>query len=210
MEEENGPASVFFEQPINFVRNIKEGRHIVLFYEEPEYAELISFQFIKSGLEYEKVCCYITENDLEIVKKEMTDIGIDVNKFIMNGLLQVHQVLSLNDYNPKNPPANKNGLENTLSSTRLAQTERLVFRYTYDTNTEDQIKSILKWEREYRLKHLKNGTTAFLCTYPVDNIIPVLFDSAGALAKWMNDLLTMYDGVIFARRLWKGVAFNLD
>jgi hypothetical protein len=30
------------------------------------------------------------------------------------------------------------------------------------------------------------------------------------VATWMNDLLEIYDGVIFARRFWKGVAFNLD
>jgi hypothetical protein len=46
--------------------------------------------------------------------------------------------------------------------------------------------------------------------HPVDNIIPTISDSTGAYGKWMNDLLSMYDGVIFARHLWKGVAFNLD
>ena len=34
--------------------------------------------------------------------------------------------------------------------------------------------------------------------------------SVGDYGKWMNDLLELYDGVIFARKSWKGVAFNLD
>jgi hypothetical protein len=38
------------EQPFNFVRKVKHGKHIVLFYEEPEYARMIIFEFIKSGL----------------------------------------------------------------------------------------------------------------------------------------------------------------
>ena len=85
----------------------------------------------------------------------------------------------------------------------------MVFECHYKNNTKQQINSNLKWEREYRLKELKNRTT-LLCTYPVENIIPKLSDSTGAYAKWMSDLLTMYDGVIFVRRFWKGLAFNLD
>ena len=85
-----------------------------------------------------------------------------------------------------------------------------MFRWVNNINTDEQIESTLKWEHEYRLKELKNGKTNLLCGYPVDNIIQVLSDSTGPFARGMNALLTMYDGVIFARRLWKGVAFNLD
>jgi hypothetical protein len=42
-----------------------------------------------------------------------------------------------------------------------------------------------------------------ICTYPVNNIIPTILDS-GNYGKWMNDLLEIYDGVIFARKFWKG------
>ncbi len=208
--EEKALASVFFEQPLNFVHNIKRGRHIVLFYEEAEYAKLISFQFIKSGLEHKKVCCYISEDDLEVVKKEMTDNGIDVNKFIMNGLLYCYEVSSLTDYHQRDLHTDESGLEDTLNFTKLAQTERLVLRYPYNINPRDQIKSILEWEHKYRLKYLKNGTTTLLCAYPVDNIIPIISNSIGTYAKWMNHLLTMYEGVIFARKFLKGVAFNLN
>jgi hypothetical protein len=56
------------------------------------------------------------------------------------------------------------------------------------------------------IKGLK-GT--MMCTYPVNNIILTISDS-GSYGKWMNTLLEIYDGVIFARKFWKGVAFNLD
>jgi hypothetical protein len=45
-----------------------------------------------------------------------------------------------------------------------------------------------------------------ICTYPVHNIIPTISD----YGRWMNELLEIYDGVIFARKFWKGVAFSLD
>jgi hypothetical protein len=46
-----------------------------LFYEELEYAKVISFQFIKSGLEHKKDCRYLSEEDIEAVKREMADAG---------------------------------------------------------------------------------------------------------------------------------------
>ena len=92
------------------------------------------------------------------------------------------------------------------------QEQKLIGRHGKALNIihhPEEIKLNLKWEREYRLK-LKNKTIAVLCTYPVEDIIPKLSDSRGAHAKWTRDLLEIYDGVIFVRRFWRGVAFNLD
>jgi hypothetical protein len=157
------------------------------------------------------MCSYLSDEDVEIVKREMADNGIDVNKFIMNGLLHIYQFPCKINYHPRNTRIKENRLENILSNfTRPGQGDRIVFKSIYKTNTEEEIKSNLRWEREYRLKELKNRTTTLLCTYPVESIIPELSDSTGAHAKWMSELLKIYDGVIFARRFWKGVAFNLD
>jgi len=194
----------FFEQPIDFVRHLREGRHIVLFYEEAEYAKIISFQFIESGIEYKKACSYLSEEDIEITKREMTDSGIDVNKSHVNGLLNIYQVPNVIDYH-----INEDALGQKLSNLGAWQADRLVLKFINKIDTEEQIKSILKWEHEYRLKYLKNGKTSLLCAYPLDNILPAITESTGPHAKWMNDLLTIYDGVVFARRFWKGVAFNL-
>jgi hypothetical protein len=49
-----------------------------------------------------------------------------------------------------------------------------------------------------------------ICTYPVNNILFTISDSIGDFGKWMGSILELYDGVIFARKLWKGLAFALD
>ena len=121
-------------------------------------------------------------------------------------------VTAKTNYHTRNTHIKEHGLTNILSNftdLRPSQGDRIVFKCIYKINTEEEIKSNLKWECEYRLKELKNRTTT-LCTYPVENILSELSDSIGAHAKWMSDLLNMYDGVIFAHRFWKGVAFNLD
>jgi len=197
-----------FEQPIDFVRHLKEDRHIVLFYEEAEYAKVISFQFVKSGIEHKKGCCYLSEDDIEVVKREMIDNGIEL-KSLVNGLLNIYQVPSMPDFHSSNSHINENALKMNLSKLKPWQADRVVLKCIYKISTEEHLNSILKWEREYRLKYLKNGKSSLLCAYPVDNILSIISDSTGAHSQWMNGLLEMYDGVVFARRFWKGVAFNL-
>jgi hypothetical protein len=93
--------SALFEQPLNFVHQVDEGKHIVLFYEELEYAKMISFQFIKNGLVNKKDCSYLSEEEIEAVKREMSDSGIGVDKFTQNHLLHIYQVPSLTDHPPR-------------------------------------------------------------------------------------------------------------
>ena len=100
---------------MNFVDQVKEGKHIVLFYEELEYAKMISFQFIKSGLVHRKDCSYLSEENVEAVEREMADSGIGVNKFNRNDQLHIYQVPSLTDYHPQREGQGK---ENKNSSSK--------------------------------------------------------------------------------------------
>jgi hypothetical protein len=216
-------TSALFQQPLNFVHQIEEGKHIVLFYEELEYAKMISFQFIRNGLSRRKDCSYLSEEEIESVGREMSDSGVDVKKFTKNNQLHIYQVSSLTDYNPRDSPNGQTELigvdwehkaaDDTAilkNPSKIKESDRIVLRCVYNVNTEEHIKSNLKWEHDYRFKNLKDTRTTVVCTYPVNDIIPTISDSIGSYGKWMNTLLELYDGVIFARRFWKGVAFNLD
>ncbi|MBV9179592.1 MAG: MEDS domain-containing protein [Nitrososphaeraceae archaeon] len=215
-------SSALFQQPLNFVHGIEAGKHIVLFYEELEYAKIISFQFIKNGLAHQKDCSYVSEEEEEAVKREMLDNGIDVKKFMQNKQLHIYQVTSLTDYNPGDSPGKIKEREEEAEAqdsiyndailrnlSKAGQPDRIVLRYIYKVNSEEQIKSNLKWEHDYRFKNLKNIGATVVCVYPVNDIIPTISDSTGPFGKWMHDLLEIYDGVIFARRFLKGVAFRL-
>ena len=203
---------------------LNKANTIVLFYEELEYAKMISFQFIKNGLSHRKDCSYLSEEEVQSVKREMTDSGLDVKKFTQNNQLHIYQVSSLTDYHPgdyRNGETELIGVEREQkpatddtallkNPSKISQSDRIVLRCVYKINTQEQIKSNLKWEHDYRFKNLKDTRTTVVCTYPVNDIIPTISDSIGPYGKWMNTLLELYDGVIFARRFWKGVAFNLD
>ena len=175
-----------FEQPFNFVRKVKHGKHIVLFYEEPEYARMILFEFIKSGLNKGEHCIYVSEEDNVAVKREMSDAGINVDQYTKSDLLSIHQIANL---------AAQQIPQVTFE--RLAQItvhpwtkqedkpERIVLRCIFKTDTEEQIKLNLKWENDYRYRDLKGLRDTMICTYPVDNIIPTISDT-GSYGKWME------------------------
>jgi MEDS: MEthanogen/methylotroph, DcmR Sensory domain len=215
--------SSFFEQPLSFVNKVEEGKHIVLFYEELEYAKMISFQFIKDGLIHQKDCSYLSEEEVELVKTEMSDIGIGVNKFTSNNQLHIYQVTSLTDYyhpreemelieDRQKEKRKQAAADNTTilrNPSKIRKSDRIVLRCVYNVDTEEQIKSNLRWEYDFRCKNLKHSGTTLVSSYPINDIISTISDSTGSYGKWMSTLLELYDGAIFARRFWKGVAFNL-
>jgi len=140
------------------------------------------------------------------VKREMSDSGINVHEFIKKNLLLIYQIPNL-----AASPIPQITLEILAQITlhpwtKENQPERVVLRCIFQTDTEEQIRSNLKWEHDYRYRDLKGLRGTMICTYP---IIPTISDS-GDYGRWMNDLLEIYDGVIFARKFWKGVAFSLD
>ena len=201
----------FFEQPLKFVRNVRRGKHIVLFYEEAEYARIILFEFLHSGLIQKERCIYISEEETESVKREMYDAGISIREFLNNGLLLVHQIPNLADYsNIPSPELERLSQFVSDPRTKNGQPDRLVLKCIFKINTQEQIRSNLEWEREYRERNLKRLHGTMICTYPVNNILLTISDSVGDYGRWMNNLLELYDGVIFARKFWKGVAFTLS
>ncbi|HJT48484.1 MAG TPA: MEDS domain-containing protein, partial [Nitrososphaeraceae archaeon] len=194
------------------MHHIEEGKHIVLFYEELEYAKMISFQFIKYGLVNKKDCSYLSEEDVQAIKREMSDSTIDVKKFTQNNQLHIYQVPSLTNYRlgeSRNGEGEQEPARDTAvlsNASKIRKSDRIVLRCVYKINTQEQIKSNLKWEHDYRFKNLKRSGITLVSSYPINDIIPTISDS-GPYGKWMNTLLETYDGVIFARKFWKGVAF---
>jgi hypothetical protein len=203
----------FFKQPLKFVRNVRRGKHIVLFYEEAEYARMLLFEFLNSGLTQKERCSYISEEGTESVKREMYDAGISTHEFLNNGQLLVHQIPNLADH-PHISPLELERLSQLAlqpgTKKNGGQPDRLVLKCIFKINTQQQIRSNLKWERDYRDRDLKRLHGTMICTYPVNNILFTISDSIGDYGKWMGSILELYDGVIFARKLWRGVAFNLD
>ena len=170
---------------------------------------MILFEFIKSGLNKGERCIYVSEEEAEAVKREMSDAGINVDQFTKNDLLSIHEIPNLAAQQIPQITLERLAQITVHPWTKENKPERIVLRCIFKTDTEEQMRLNLKWENDFRYRDLKGLQGTMICTYPVNNIIPTISDS-GSYGKWMNELLEIYDGVIFARKFWKGVAFSLD
>jgi KaiC/GvpD/RAD55 family RecA-like ATPase len=107
---------------------------------------MILFEFIKGGLTQKEQCLYVSEEDNEAVKREMSDGGIKADEFIKNDLLSIHQILNLSS-----PQIYQITLERlsqiTLDPwTKKDQQERVILSCIFKTDTEEQIRLNLKWK----------------------------------------------------------------
>lgn len=172
---------------------------------------MILYEFLKSGLMQNEHCTYISEKDTESVTKEMNDTWTGIKEFLNNKHLLINQIPNLASYSHIPVTALEKLSQLALHPwTKNSQPDRLILKCIFKVSTKQQIKSNLEWERAYHFRDLKQLHGTLICTYPINNILHTITDSVGDYGRWMNNLLELYDGVIFARKRWKGVAFNLD
>jgi hypothetical protein len=61
---------------------LKACNHSAIFYEEPEYARMVEYHFIQTGLQKGEYCVYtIHEDDVQFIENKMADFGIDVEGY---------------------------------------------------------------------------------------------------------------------------------
>ena len=75
-----------------------------------------------------------------------------------------------------------------------------------ETPKDDQTSIKLECRNDTNFSHLPKSS---LITYFVEDFLMTVLAEKGIYSKWMAELLEKYDAVIFARKEWKGVGFNL-
>jgi hypothetical protein len=157
-----------FSRPLDFVKNIDNGKHVVIFYEDIEYARTIILKYIENGLLNSEQCFLISVNeDKKFIEREIqesiNEISskiIDINEYIKYSLLYVGNIFDIYNY------------PNTILRDALPN-------------------------------------CSIICSYPINDILSTIKGESSIYSEWMADLLEIYDAVIYARRYWKGAAFNL-
>lgn len=82
-----------FNQLLDFIDNLDASiKHMVMFYEEPEYAKLVQIRFLNDGLKRGECCVYVAQDDddLTITKADMIEFGIDIDYHMKKELLQFY------------------------------------------------------------------------------------------------------------------------
>jgi hypothetical protein len=176
----------------------KRKHHILLLHEEPEYGRLIEYYFLKIGLEKGERSVYAildTEN-IEAIEREMTDFGINVDKYKRANLLYIPAVP-----NPlEHPNGVMSGIQTALqrSLANIPPPYRLTDRLfsTPINRLESNVtRNILDTERSFHQSFQGQDIAAkYLCSYCVDDIGDLLSDSSG----WTEGMLKSHQGVIYS------------
>jgi hypothetical protein len=67
--------------PMKYLDSLKEKQHIVLLYEDPEYARLLEFRFLKNGLVQGEECIYAMDEDSGSAVLRLLNYGIPLEDF---------------------------------------------------------------------------------------------------------------------------------
>ena len=216
-------------KPLDFVKNISKGKHVVIFYEEAEYQRMIAFKYIEKGLLNKEQCYFITtsKDDIEFVKRDLQEsIGVnndggddkvikDTDNFIKNNLLYIHILPDFFDY--------PYGIENTVKdiakivktsnyqfcstndqiNTPITTTKRVALFCMHKIETMKQIQTNVEWEKKYRNNLLRSflPDCSIICTYQVKDILKTIKGESSLYSEWMANLLKLYDAVVYARAL---------
>lgn len=186
--------------PIKFLGSIENHKHIVMLYEEPELAQTIGFEFIKNGLEKGEHCIYAMTDEIEIVKKNMSDYGIDSEKFLRNNLLHIYKIPDSYDYSKDPILEAKKFWEKIMANT--VPPLRIFSTFTRQIHEKSAIECQIRIE-EFLDSEYETIQGTWICPYNVTNI-----ESENQL-KWIKKLVSSHESVIFVPSIGKGMAFDL-
>jgi hypothetical protein len=159
-----------------------EDTHILLFHEEQEKAEKIEFKFIKTGLNKKQTCFYTTNNP-ERLKDKMIKFGIETNKNIENGLLNIVQI-------PKKFEEYEEMIMSKVESLPQDRKIRVVSTHYFDFNKEKKTESMEEIEQcvDDRFHKIPGN---FICSFHVPSVDKKL------APQFMKNLLDSHHEILF-------------
>jgi hypothetical protein len=208
-------------QVFDFMDNVEElPRHIVMFYEEPEYARMVALRFLKNGLQRGERCTYDMpeqedgqkSDDTSFLEKEMQESGIDTSYYKDKELLFLNSFYEydITDFDSFRKRADEiyNMLLKQFGSESRFPTWRWVGRPHANIRTNDgmviQIQIEKYFQNDARARRVYDKVTA-ICTYRLNNISEALDKQE----LWVKELIQSHDAVIYLPKNGNGLALRL-
>lgn len=209
-----------YNQLLDFIDNLDTTayRHIVMFYEEPEYAKLVQMRFINDGLERGECCIYLVhdEQDLLFTRREMIAYGIDIDGYGNKGLLQFYVNRGIKNLESFKCTISmiyeetaKKFINHQPSRQALPPIRGIGLSIPHafpegDGGSQRMAATVeLQIERFFDEEVVRSFTGVWMCPYQLDDI------DAQMDKKWMEDVLNSHDAVLFMPKLSNGIALDL-
>ncbi len=189
------------KKPIfEFICTLENKKHILLLYDDQDYAKQIEFEFLKKGLEKEQHCIYATEEDPGYIMLKMINYGIPIDYFKRKNLIRVFQM-------PSPFGGDCGGLEGCKNNiaTILAESKppfRIVARAVPDVSTHEGMSTELELEQDFHSTFDDFGGS-IICPYDITKIEP------SSRKKWIAGLLRNHHNLLYVSKSEKSGVFNL-
>ena len=180
--------------PIRYIDSLREKRHIALFYEDPEYARLLEFRFIKNGLDLGEYCVYATEEDSGFVVIKLVSYGIPFEHF-QSKRIRVYQTRVAHDDPNKMLASCKLEVGRILSGLRTPF--RIVARIVPDVSDLIGMGVELELERITQ-ECFDSFGGSLICPYNISKI------ESTKRGEWLRRLREEHHAVIYAPEFDKG------
>jgi hypothetical protein len=181
-----------------FINSIHGNRHIMLLYDEPEYARKVEFEFIKNGLDKDEHCIYATEEDPGLIILKMINQGIPVVGSIKKNL---HVYQTTDPFDDASGPTQgcRNSLKRILADAKPPF--RIVGRIVPDVGYVDGISLELELEKDTHANFDKFGGSV-MCTYNISEI------EKSRRKEWVRTLAESHHNLIYATKQGRSGVFK--
>lgn len=180
--------------PFRYVDSLEQKQHILLLYEDPAYARLIEFRFIKNGLADGETCVYVTGEDSGSIILKFLNYGIPLQYF-QSGKLRVLQMQETCHTGEAMLEKSKRDVETILEN--LIPPYRIVGRIVPNISTIDGITVQLEIEKQTH-SCFEDFHGSVMCTYDVSQI------EKTRRKTWMESLRKTHHTVIHATQFGMG------
>jgi hypothetical protein len=186
-------------RPIKFLDRMERNNHIVLLYDNEEYADLVISRYLLNGLQKGESCIFFTADKSEIIEERLSAEGIDVDSYKQTNSLRIFRI--------ERSDADKFDALGTLKHIREEATKgmkppyRFVGRTIMDTGTKEGMKLGLVVEKTGH-EHFEEFDNSQLCYYNISGI------EQSKRNEWISELLKNHHQVIYASEPDRAVAFE--
>lgn len=186
-------------RPIKFLDRMERNNHIVLLYDNEEYADLVISRYLLNGLQKGESCIFFTADKPEIIEERLSAEGIDVDSYKQRNSLRI--------FRTERSDADKFDALGTLKHIREEATKgmkppyRFVGRTIMDTGSKEGMKLGLVVEKTGH-EHFEEFDNSQLCYYNISGI------EQSKRNEWISELLKNHHHVIYASEPDRAVAFE--
>ena len=182
-----------------------------MLYEDPAYAKVVRYRFVKNGLMDDQPCILFTHGDIAPIRDEMKRFEIDVSRYERSGMLNILQIRCPTKH-AKGFQAGVDRIIETFQSTGITPPHRITgCGFIRDLSTREGLRAQAQveqmWDRASVGKEESFGQLGeglILCTHFLRELNP------SRRLEWVEEAFALHDGLIYVpQRFGAGVASHL-